>query len=30
MTWTPKQDLLGGLILYEKEERVKFNKGIIV
>jgi hypothetical protein len=30
MTWTFKQYFLCGLILYQKEGRVKFNKGIIV
>jgi hypothetical protein len=30
MTRTSKQYFLRGLILYQKERRMKFNKGIIV
>jgi hypothetical protein len=30
MTWASKQNLLGGLVLDQKEKWVNFNKGIVV
>jgi hypothetical protein len=30
VTWTFKNDLLRGLILYQEKEWVKFNKSIII